>query len=364
MTDLVWHSSFSSLTGYSGSSRAFVHALEDRGVAVRPLYLFDSDDRESVIFGPASRRIVTLQHERPLRLNVPQVVYGRGDLFVKNSGSYRIGFTMLEVDQLPTAWVEQANLMDEVWAPTAWGATMFRESGVTRPVYSVPLGVDLDVFHRGPPRQQLARRTIFLSVFEWGMRKGWDVLLRAYKAAFQPNDEVLLLLKIDCREPAVNPLSALRKALPRPAAPVGVIYNRPLTGQQLAELYRGADCFVLPSRGEGWCMPALEAMACGTPALVTNWSGPTDFVHETNGYPLATCGLVPTPPNQPLYTGARWAEPDVDHLVDLLRHIHNHRDEARAKGILAAEEARRWSWDAAATTIMGRLESIGVNLSP
>ncbi|NTV63905.1 MAG: glycosyltransferase family 4 protein, partial [Oscillochloris sp.] len=177
MTDLVWHSSFSSLTGYSGSARALVAALEGRGMAVRPLYLFDSDDREAALFGPPSPQIAALQRERPLRLDVPQVVYGRGDLFAKNSGSYRVGFTMLEVDRLPLGWVRQANLMDEVWAPTAWGAEMFRASGVTRPVYAVPLGVDLTVFQPGPPRGPLAERTVFLSVFEWGARKGWDLLL-------------------------------------------------------------------------------------------------------------------------------------------------------------------------------------------
>jgi glycosyltransferase involved in cell wall biosynthesis len=355
MTDLVWHSSFSSLTGYSGSARALVAALEDRGLAVRPLYLFDSDDREALLYGPPGPRIAALQRERPLRLDVPQVVYGRGDLFAKNSGSYRVGFTMLEVDRLPTTWVQQANLMDEVWAPTEWGAAMFRSSGVTRPVYSVPLGVDLELFHPGPLRGQLTERTVFLSVFEWGLRKGWDLLLQAYRAAFRPSDAVLLLLKVDCREPATNPLRPMREALGDAAPPVSLIYNRSLSGQQLAELYRGADCFVLPSRGEGWCMPALEAMACGTPALVTNWSGPTAFVRDESGYPLASCGLSPAPSDMPLYAGACWAEPDREHLVELLRRVHANRDEARAKGALAATEARRWSWDAAAAAIVERL---------
>jgi glycosyltransferase involved in cell wall biosynthesis len=355
MTDLVWHSSFSSLTGYSGSSRALVLALEGQDVAVRPLYLFDSDDREAALFGPVDPRIAALQAGRMLRLDVPQVVYGRGDLFAKNSGSYRIGFTMIEVDRLPAGWVRQANLMDEVWTPTRWGAEVFRASGVARPVYDVPLGVDLAAFSPGPPREQMAGRTVFLSVFEWGARKGWDTLLRAYRAAFAPGDDVLLLLKIDCRAPATNPLRAMRGALPSPAPPVGVIYNRPLPAARLAELYRGADCFVLPTRGEGWCMPALEAMACGTPAMVTDWGGPTAFVGEESGYPLAIRGLTPAPLDEPLYAGARWAEPDVDHLVELLRRVHADRDEARAKGAAAAEAARRWGWASAAALIAGRL---------
>lgn len=358
MSELTWHSSFASLTGYSGSSRAIVLALEVLGTAVRPLYLFDSDDREAAQAGPLDPRIRALQR-RPLRLDVPQVVYGRGDLFAKNSGRYRVGFTMLEVDRLPAAWVEQANLMDEVWTPTAWGAELFQASGVSRPTHVVPLGVDLGVFSPGPPRAALAGRTVFLSVFEWGIRKGWDLLLRAYRAAFAPGDDVLLLLKIDCRAPATNPLRELRAALGAPAPPVSVIYNRPLGAAELAELYRDADCFVLPSRGEGWAMPVLEAMACGTPAIATAWSGPTAFLDAGCGYPLASRGLAPAPADEPLYRGARWADPDVEHLVELLRRVHRGRDEARALGARAAERAKEFGWEGSARAVLERLRAAG-----
>ncbi|MDW8213651.1 MAG: glycosyltransferase [Roseiflexaceae bacterium] len=357
--ELVWHSSFASLTGYSGSSLAFVLGLDARGVAVRPLYLYGADRDEHVMMGGIHPRIDELQRA-PVRLDAPQVVYAPGDRFSKNSGRYRIGFTMLEFDRLPQEWVQQANQMDEVWTPTAWGASVFAASGVTRPVYVVPLGVDRDVFAPGAPRAHLMDRTVFLSVFEWGARKGWDILLRAYRAAFRASDPVVLVLKIDCRAPGDNPVRDLAALLPSPSPPVVLLYNRSLDAQRMAELYRSADCFVLPTRGEGWGMPILEAMACGIPAIATDWSGPTTFLNHDNGYPLPIRGLAPADAGGVYGVGAQWAEPDADALVDLLRRVVQNPEERRRKGLHAAADATRWTWDRAVDTVYRRLQALRV----
>jgi glycosyltransferase involved in cell wall biosynthesis len=42
--------------------------------------------------------------------------------------------------------------------------------------------------------------------------------------------------------------------------------------EDLTHLYRAASCFVFPSLGEGFGLPVLEAMACGTPVITSNIS--------------------------------------------------------------------------------------------
>lgn len=58
---------------------------------------------------------------------------------------------------------------------------------------------------------------------------------------------------------------------------------------KLAELYSSSDIFVFPSHIEGYGLPPLEAMACGTPVVTTDCLGVRDFVTNRNN-----ALLVPT----------------------------------------------------------------------
>ena len=101
-------------------------------------------------------------------------------------------------------------------------------------------------------------------------------------------------------------------------------------------LYKAVDAFVLPSRGEGWGRPHVEAMAMGLPVIATHWSGTTEYMTESNSYPLRIDGLVEIQDGP--FKGHRWAEPSVSHLRELLRSIVERPDEAGAKGKLARQD--------------------------
>jgi alpha-1,3-rhamnosyl/mannosyltransferase len=49
-----------------------------------------------------------------------------------------------------------------------------------------------------------------------------------------------------------------------------ILFTGPVTQEQLVALYNGATLFIFPSFGEGFGIPVLEAMACGTPVLCSN----------------------------------------------------------------------------------------------
>jgi len=67
--------------------------------------------------------------------------------------------------------------------------------------------------------------------------------------------------------------------------PEGIEFHLRPPQERLPELYSRADCWLLPSRSEGFGMPGLEAAACRCPVVATRCGGPEDYVEPgVNGH--------------------------------------------------------------------------------
>lgn len=349
-----WHSIANFPSGYAASSRQFMVAMDRNGVSVRYQYVYGPG---SVFPVPEPKETdsyhLNMFRSREFGASPVQVVYGQGDAFERNTGDYKIGFTMLEVDGLPEEWVRQANMMDEVWVPSAFNVETFRESGVNVPIQVVPLGVDPAYFSPEITGVRNDDVFTFLSFFEWGERKAPELLLKAFTDEFSSAEPVRLVCKVNNFDPSVDVRSEVsRLGLRDSGGRVFISENLILKDYELGVLYRSADCFVLPSRGEGWGMPILEAMASGLPVIATKWSAQTEFMTEANSYPLEVERLVPAEAKCPYYDGFRWAEPSYEHLRALMRQVYENQSEAFEIGLKAAQDvSANWTWDLSAKKI-------------
>jgi len=368
-TKVVWQSAAVWPLGYARYSSELLRALEGLGVQVAYRFVY----RGSAVCGdfdePRDTGDPALDRMKQAVANpdLPQVVCASPDLFPRNFGRYRIGSATTEVNGIPGEWVEHCNRMDEVWVMSPFNERAFQESGVTRPLFVMPGGVDPLRFNPEVQGYPLRDRYLFLSVFEWSERKAPEILLRAFNREFRRHEEAVLFCKIMVPPWAPFDVPAAVRALR--LAPSGgrivVDLNTYLPGAQLGRVYRSADCFVMPTRGEGWGLPIFEAMACGLPVIATQWGATADYVNEEIAYPLRSKKLVTALGGKYPYSGYQWAEPDEEHLRSLMRHVFEHRGEAGQRGQKASQFVlQELTWERAASRVVDRLRQIADRPGP
>ncbi len=274
-----------------------------------------------------------------------------------------------EFGSIPAAWVgPMSRMVDEVWAYTRYVRDCYVSSGVPADrVHVIPLGVDPDAFRprAGPIALPTAKRFKFLFVGGTIHRKGIDVLLDAYASAFKSEDDVCLVLKdfgVDSFYRGQTAAPMIERLRSTPGAPEVLYLDRTLDTPELAGLYAACDCLVHPYRGEGFGLPIAEAMACGTPAIVTGYGAALDFCDERNAYLVLArvprfaqkrIGEIETVDHPWL------AEPDASVLRQMMRHVFEHPEEARHKGRVASAHIRgHVSWAHSADAVEERLEAL------
>jgi len=330
-------------SGYGEMQRRIVLALEDLGwkISLRP-FPSSNANIDDVVNAPRLKKM----EENPLPSpGSPHIFFGPAPMFRPNPNYYNIGFTMTEVDRINQEWVIKSNAMNEVWVPSRFNYETFMSHGV-RPEKLHIMHLGIDTTHFKPPRRDSVKENFtFLSCFELIPRKACDILMEAFCEEFSPEDPVELVIKAfenggryDPQGKALNViLSAVLKKYPH--APAITLRKEILPYSELPTLYKNADCFISTSRGEGWNLPVMEAMACGMPVIALNWSGQTEFLNPLNSFLVEVPGLEEI--NDPWCPGCRWAAVDKSALRRVMRMTFDQPLVAKQKGTKARLDTKR-----------------------
>jgi|GEM_PF-1526468 len=261
---------------------------------------------------------------------------GRGETYRKY-----IGYTMFETADLPHGWAEACNLMDEIWVPSNFNYHSFAHSGVEKDKLRIaPLGVDINFFdpNKTPPMQIPGVKGFnFLSIFQWTKRKGWDILLKAYLKTFKLDDDVALVIR-SYRGSGREVESVIREYIEELGRDVSKIprisvISEPIAAQYMPSLYKACQAFVLPTRGEGWGLPYMEAMAMGLPVIGTAYSAQLDFMHPGNSFLIENLGTERVDEDQVMddaqYLGTTWGIPSLEHTIELMRYVYENYEAAK-----------------------------------
>lgn len=159
----------------------------------------------------------------------------------------------------------------------------FERSGATPKDRMLPIlnGIDTQLFSGDPMLRVAARERVF-------PRAGAQLILSVGRLAEQKNHAMLLnafsglTLNFPDAELWIAGDGPLRESLGRQIADLGLDGRVILLGvrQDIPDLMRAADVFVLPSRFEGFGLVVAEAMASGTPVVATDAGGVAEVMGE------------------------------------------------------------------------------------
>jgi len=377
-------------TGYGNASESYLRGLRRTGVPVTwtpigwPSSTWDSPlgpvtdftwhklDRAAHldIANRAIEHDVVVVHSTPL---------WHDQLAVEADGRPLVAYTTWETDRLPADSVAVLDRYDGVLVPSRFNATVFKSSGVTAPLGVVPH------IARAPrwrvPATGTADTLIFYLIATWTARKAILDVVSAYLTAFTTADDVLLVIHTTpddliararaarCGRPAEHHETAtwftLAKTLARRTnVPEITLSTRWLTEAEVDALHAKGDCFVSLSRGEGWGLGAFDAAAAGNPVIVTGWGGTVEFLPV--GYPYCVdYDLVPTATEEPdewwhPQAGERWAKARPEHAAAIMRHVFEHRDEARSWGaVLQGNIEAHFTQTQVTRRLLGALGELG-----
>lgn len=249
-----------------------------------------------------------------------------------------IGFSMHESMRLPMGWADHVNEKCQMLiVPSPWLIEVFEEVKV--PIRVVPGGIEPDECPIVP--QNRHRPFTFLCLADRGNRKGHDIVWSAFYKAFDfKNQDVRLLMK--CRPGSLRGLDFSYSTDMRMT-----IWKEDV--EHMSDVFAQADACINPNRCEGYGMFPREAAASGLPTVVTNWSGTADDCEQW-AIPLNKYQMVESHMEN---CGGKWAEPDEDEVVEVMRWLYFNQDEAKRRALASAKWMREnQTYDLAANKLL------------
>jgi len=314
---------FGSLSGFAIAAKNYILALKNHHIKVhtldcqhridvvgKDLHLF-----EDLVKTEISDNAVQIFH------CIPPMQKRR-----KKHNKITIGIGIFETGKVPKYWVDILNQNTAVLAPSQFNVNILKESGVTVPIFYIPHCIDMAEFCPGDSFKNVEKFK-FLFIGSWKRRKGYQELLTAWCEEFI-DDDVELIIKTDKVNKAK---SYVKRLIPRPDNIT--ILDRVIMENEMPDFIRSVSCLVLPTKGEGFGLPCLQAMACGVPVLVTDYSGCKDYANNDTAFLLKPEGIVTKKvmDNIPQFFNQKWAYVSVKQIRKKMRYIFENPQEIPKK---------------------------------
>ena len=229
-------------------------------------------------------------------------------------------------------------------AMSRFGQDQLAQAGLA-PMYA-PLMVDTDIYQPVADAKKILGAEDRFVVMMNGMnkgayhhRKGFPEAFAAFAHFAQDHDDALLYVHAEMHGQHAQGISLVELAMARGIKEHQIKFADQyayrcgfLDAPHLASLYSAADVLLAPSRGEGFCIPLIEAQACGTPVIVTDFSAQPELVGAGWKFPGS--------PEWEAALSADYLKADIPAIMHALEESYEQRDsqENRECAIAKAKE--------------------------
>jgi glycosyltransferase involved in cell wall biosynthesis len=361
--EIKWKGPILDCSGYAAAGRGYLLAADTVGIKVK---VFDKSRSISLYNKGIDKDTITLYErlrETHVAGNCPLVQHQVPDQFYYDKKTKkRIGYTIFEMTGVPRTWIDGCNQMDVIWTGSSYSKSAFIASGCKCPVFVLPHALNMTNFNDKADPWPVKNKAgfNFISVFDFTERKEWKSLLRAYWTAFKPSEDVCLILKVyfggfsdEATKSIVHRISKFKEECKLTKTPRILLYGHDVPQNQMAGLYRSADCYVGISR-EGFGLPYAEAMACGLACIGPEVGGTREFMTKDNSYLIRYIGDENVGPETsrmyPMFANLRWAVHSWEHLSELMRQTVYAEEERKRIAKKGMEDVSR----SLSPTVIGR----------
>ena len=235
--------------------------------------------------------------------------------------------TMWESDRIPEEWVPGMNRCAAILLPCEAQFEIFRESGVKRPMYTIPEPVDTAYWSE---RTQLPNPKEF-KIVSWSRmssRKMPLEMLQVFSYVFPADQYPDVVFELKTNNGQFGMGSA---GIPHIRDKRIRIHDGIWSLDRLRDWASSANAGFFLSRGEGMFVPPMQAMCLGLPVIVPNHTGPSDYADTRYNYPVKLDPKEPLVPS-PMGEGLRWWNPSLDHAAEQLKKLYDNYKEAQRRG--------------------------------
>lgn len=206
--------------------------------------------------------------------------------------SIKIAYSMYESSLIPKECVHMLNIhFDAVAVPDRFLVEAYKNSGVSIPIFVLPLGLNLKSFLERPLKAEPNSPFVFANLSAAIGRKNLPLLIESFYEAFGDRDDVEL--RINARYDFDNHYNDLQSLIKTLGAKNVILSKKSLSNQEYLNLFSKVDCYVSLSQGEGFSIQPREAMALGIPVIVSAATAQETICDSLLAYSIPTIEKIP-----------------------------------------------------------------------